>query len=41
MSPVKQANRQIDNGGIQTDEFILEAERFPADPLALEATEER
>ena len=41
MSPIKQANRQINNGGIQADQFILEAELFLADSLVLKALEEQ
>ena len=33
MSPVKEADRQIDDGGIQADELILEPELFLSDSL--------
>ena len=37
-SPVKKADRQIDDGRIQADELIFEPELFLSNSLALEAS---
>jgi len=40
VSPVKEADRQINHGRIQADQFILEAELFLAEAFALDAFQE-
>jgi len=40
VSPVKEAEREINNGGIQTNQFVLEPELFLADFLALDSLQE-
>jgi hypothetical protein len=39
MSPVKETDGEIDDGGIQADEFVFKPELFLPDSLVLEATE--
>ena len=39
VSPVKETDRQIDDRGIQADEYVFKAEPFLPDPLLLEAME--
>ena len=39
MSPVKETDGEIDEGGIQADEFVFKPELFLPDSLVLEATE--
>lgn len=40
MSPVKETDGEIDDGGIQADEFVFKAELFLPDSLVLEAMEQ-
>jgi hypothetical protein len=40
MSPVKETEGEIDEGGIQADEFVFKAELFLSDSLVLEAMEQ-
>ena len=40
MSPVKEAEGEIDDRGIQADEFVFKAELFLSDSLVLEAMEQ-
>jgi len=39
MSPVKETDGEIDDGGIQADEFVFKAELFLPDSLVLKAME--
>ena len=41
MSPVKEADGQVDKGRIQADELILKPEPFLPDSLVLEALQEK